>query len=103
MDAAYLKIGCTNYQGVPLADIEVCFQRPLAYPALAPVTNTEGIATIWLDRNAIGLRGTFYFHDPAGIYAGAAVTRTVDFSNDNRAQWVILEMNAYVLPQQDLS
>lgn len=103
MSAAYTTVGCKNYLGVPLPDIEVYFQDPMPYPQLVPVTNTDGIAKIWLDHNALGLRGTFYFHDPAGIYTGDAVTRTVDFNNDDIPEWVTLEMNVYVPPQQDLS
>lgn len=99
MTIAYTVIGAKNYLDVPLPDIEVYFQTP---PTLIPTTNTEGIAKIYLDMNST-LKGKFCFHDPAGIYDDLNVTRIIGFNNDDMPQWVTLEMNSYVSPQQDLT
>jgi hypothetical protein len=95
---SYAKIGAKNYLDVPLPDIEVYFQTS---PTIIPTTNTEGIARIW--SNITSIKGELHFHDPAGIYADTIKTRVIDFNNSDIPEWVILEMNAYVPPQQDLT
>ena len=99
MSAAYTKVGVQNYLGVPVPDIEVFFETR---PELVPVTNTEGIATLWSDHAAAEF-GFLCFHDPRGIYASGWVVRDVSFNDSDRPQWVIMEMKAYRPPQRDLS
>lgn len=99
MSKAYSKILVMNDCGVPLPDIEVYFQTR---PCLVPVTNTEGIATIWGDDEATGV-GPLHFHDPAGVYVNKSIARLVQFNNGDDPQWVIMEMRSYQPPQQDLS
>jgi hypothetical protein len=99
MSTVYTKVGVKNYLGIPIPGIEVYFNHA---PTLIPVTNTEGIATLWSDHIAMDQKGTLFFHDPIGTYANYNVIRGINFSNDDIPQWVILEMNPYIPPQPDL-